>query len=212
MERQRRRTVRLVCAAVLFTAATAATVSAQTTPRGEPAAPPRRPTLNPPLAEHAPSESTKLPLPARDSGSTATRGGRSRTAASTNPLWGTVIALGVIVSTLVCGARWLRKHGPAGLRALPPDALEPLGQRVLSRGVTLHLVRCGGRMLVLGSGPDGVRTLAEITDPVEVDLLAGICRQRDEAALATPAFATLFQRPAPVANFTAPQAAEARHA
>jgi len=48
-------------------------------------------------------------------------------------------------------------------------------------------------MLVLGVGPDGIRTLSEITDPVEVDLLAGACRRRDETA-SGPTFSQLFHR------------------
>lgn len=65
---------------------------------------------------------------------------------------------------------------------------------MLSRGVAVHLVRCGSRMLVLGVGPDGVRTLAEITDPLEVDVLAGACRRRDESSAGVAAFAHLLQR------------------
>lgn len=80
------------------------------------------------------------------------------------------------------------------MRGLPNDAVEPLGQRVLGRGVAVHLVRCGNRMLLLGVGPDGVRTLAEITDPVEVDLLAGACRRRDESQVGIAAFSNLLSR------------------
>ena len=49
-------------------------------------------------------------------------------------------------------------------------------------------------MLLLGVGPDGVRTLAEVTDPVEVDLLTGACRRRDESSSGLEAFSHLLQR------------------
>lgn len=133
------------------------------------------------------------PLPARPAtGNVRIKSNVSRP--SSLPLWGTVAGLALLAAGLACAARWIRRHGPAVLRALPDEAVEPLGQRALSRGVTVHLVRCGQKMLLLGVGPDGVRTLSEITDPVEVDLLAGACRRRDEASPGMAAFAQLLQR------------------
>lgn len=115
-------------------------------------------------------------------------------------LWGTVAALAVLGIGLTLFLKWIRRHGPAVLRALPNEAVEPMGQRVLSRGVAVHLVRCGNHMLLLGVGPDGVRTLADISDPTEVDLLTGACRRRDEGALGIAPFAQLLQRTTPAAN------------
>ena len=78
--------------------------------------------------------------------------------------------------------------------------------------MAVHLVRCGSRMLVLGVGPDGVRTLAEISDPLEVDLLAGACRRRDESSAGVAAFAHLLQRSTPVRSTPEdPQAFRARY-
>jgi hypothetical protein len=99
---------------------------------------------------------------------------------------------------LMLAVRFLKRHGPASLRGLPTEAVEALGQRILSRGVAVHLVRCGSRMLLLGVGPDGIRTLAEITDPVEVDLLTGACRRRDESSPGLGAFAQVWQKTNPL--------------
>jgi flagellar biogenesis protein FliO len=118
---------------------------------------------------------------------------KSRSNPPTASLWGTVAALGVMALGLMLAVSFLKRHGPASLRGLPTEAVEPLGQRILSRGVAVHLVRCGSRMLLLGVGPDGVRTLSEITDPVEVDLLTGACRRRDDAG-GIGAFAQVWQK------------------
>lgn len=150
----------------------------------------------------AKSQSPRKPLPTRATPA-AERAATSSARPSAVPLWGTVAALVVMAASVVVALQWLRRHGPAVLRALPNEALEPLGQRVLSRGVAVHLVRCGSRMLLLGVGPDGVRTLAEIQDPVEVDLLAGACRRRDESSGGMGAFAQLLQRSTPASKSAA---------
>lgn len=138
------------------------------------------------------TESRPRPLPVRST-PTAAAESTPRTLPASTSVWGSLVGLAVMVGGMLVASRWLRTHGPASLRGLPNEAVEPLGQRVLSRGVAVHLVRCGSRMLVLGVGPDGIRTLSEITDPVEVDLLAGACRRRDETAGGN-SFAQLFTR------------------
>lgn len=117
--------------------------------------------------------------------------GKSQNGFSAISVWGTVAALVLLVVCSSLGIRLLQRHGPPGTRAVPTAALELLGQRLLSRGVSVHLLRCGTRVLLVGVGPDGVRTLGEFTDPVEVDLLIGACRQRDTNR---NAFAKVFRR------------------
>jgi len=147
----------------------------------------------PPRAQIPAAPKADLRLPGRTE-SPAASPNKSKSAAPTASLWGTVAALGVIALGLFLAVRWLKQHGPPSLRGLPSEAVEPLGQRILSRGVAVHLVRCGSRMLLLGVGPDGIRTLSEITDPVEVDLLAGACRRRDEMTAGLGGFAQVWQR------------------
>lgn len=133
-------------------------------------------------------------LPSRDAPETTATPARSHGLPPATSIWGTVGALIVIAAGVLVAAKWIRRNGPAVLRALPNEAVEPLGQRVLSRGVAVHLVRCGGQMLLLGVGPDGVRTLATISDPEEVELVAGACRRRDESSLKIPAFSQFLKR------------------
>lgn len=117
----------------------------------------------------------------------------AKSASSRRPsFWTSLIVLSVIVAGLLAAARLLKRHGPRASGGLPAEALEHLGRRTLEQRLSIHLVRCGSRILVLGSSADGLRTLSEITDPVEVDLLAGLCRRRDESSGMAQSFRTLF--------------------
>lgn len=108
--------------------------------------------------------------------------------------WGTVAGgLSVVVALLLGGAILLRKHGPLGPRSLPAEVLQVLGRRALAQRHSMHLVRLGSRILVIGVSQQGLTTLAEITDPVEVDFLAGLCRPV-AADAAAGSFGQLFQR------------------
>jgi flagellar biogenesis protein FliO len=83
---------------------------------------------------------------------------------------------------------------------LPTEALELLGKRTIEPRVSIQMVRCGGKILVLGVSPEGIRTLSEISDPVEVDLLAGACRRRESEGSAAASFGKLLQRTQPRAG------------
>ncbi len=115
-----------------------------------------------------------LPLPPRANGREGVTEGRPRSTSSSASIWTTVIALGSIVGVLTLVGRWLKPYVGAP-RGLPIEALELLGRRQIEPKVAVHLVRCGGRVLVLGVSADGVRTLSEITDPIEVERLTETC-------------------------------------
>jgi len=117
-----------------------------------------------------------LPLPARVNGDERGAAARTKSASNASSLWTTVLALGAIVGVLALAGRWLKPYLGAP-RGLPIDALEMLGRRAIEPKVSIHLVRCGGRILVLGVSPEGVRTLSEITDSAEVDRLTETCQQ-----------------------------------
>ena len=124
-----------------------------------------------------------LPLPSRTSAVEPNGSNRGKTISSSNSLWTTFISLGLIVGTIVLVGKGLKRYGLQGTQALPIDALEVLGRRTIEPKVAVHLVRCGSRILVLGVGSDGVRTLSEIDDPEEVERLTSACRSasKDEA-------------------------------
>ncbi|GIX03645.1 MAG: hypothetical protein KatS3mg113_0651 [Planctomycetaceae bacterium] len=106
-------------------------------------------------------------------------------------MWGLVLPLGALLLALSAGLWLLRQHGPRALRPLSAEALEIQGQRFLARGVTLHQVRWGSRLLLVALGPEGAQTLAETTDPIEIALLSGASKSQ---ATVPGAFARIFQR------------------
>jgi flagellar biogenesis protein FliO len=138
--------------------------------------------------------SSARPLPARPEGLTARQPREASTPVSMGTLWPTLVTCGLFLVVFGGCSWWIRRHGPARLRPLPGEVLEVLGRRSLEPRVNLHLVRCGHRILVLGAGPDGVRTLSEITDPVEVDLLSGACHRKSEGSETPGEFAMSLRR------------------
>jgi flagellar protein FliO/FliZ len=76
---------------------------------------------------------------------------------------------------------WLLRHtAPNGPGTLPAEVFEVLGRAPLANRQHVHLLRCGNRLLLVSVGSvgtgSGAKTLAEVTDPEEVERLAGLCR------------------------------------
>jgi flagellar biogenesis protein FliO len=109
--------------------------------------------------------------------------------ASLSP-WTAVGALAVVIALILILARLFRRHAPLFGHALPSEALEVLGRRFLDQRQSIVLLRVGSRILVVGSSPAGLQGLGEVTDPVEVDLIAGMCRG-GKAGLGTSFFGLL---------------------
>lgn len=118
----------------------------------------------------------KLTKPSRDAAPDAAADSE-RKPRSTGSIWSVGGPLLLILAAVFGTAFLWRKHGPGVTPGLPRDAVDPLGRRAIDARQSLLLVRIGSRILVLGSSPAGLQTLSEITDPVEVDLLAGICKR-----------------------------------
>lgn len=90
----------------------------------------------------------------------------------------TVLGLGIVLGLILCFAYAFRKHLPVATRILPSDVVEILGRRFIDQRNCVQLIRCGRRILIVAHSPThGLQTLGEVTDPVEVDSLAGRCRQ-----------------------------------
>jgi hypothetical protein len=56
-----------------------------------------------------------------------------------------------------------------------------------------QLLRVGNKLVLVSLTPAGAETITEITDPVEVDRLIGLCQQFD-AHSATKAFEQVFRQ------------------
>ncbi|MCH7988750.1 MAG: flagellar biosynthetic protein FliO [Planctomycetes bacterium] len=114
--------------------------------------------------------------------------------AQTGSLWRTIGALLVVLALFLLGAKLWRKQIPVANIGLPTEAIEILGRKPIEPHLSVYLIRCGTRILVVGSSADGMQTLAEVTDPVEVDYLAGICRRSDQENSFAQSLRTFFNR------------------
>jgi len=72
-----------------------------------------------------------------------------------------------------------RKVAPQGNRPLPKEAFECLGRYFLTQKHQLQVLRMGNRIVLVSVMPDGVSSLAEITDPDEAVSFLGLCRRLD---------------------------------
>lgn len=115
-------------------------------------------------------------------------------APSLGAFWSTLGALGIVVVLILGLARVWKKHGPMAGIGGEQGTIELIGRRVIGPRQTIFLVRLGSRVLVIGASPEGLRTLAEVTDPVEVDYLAGFSREPDAENGWTQTFRSLFRK------------------
>ncbi len=93
------------------------------------------------------------------------------------PLATAAVSLGIVLGLFLLVAWVVRRGMPKSAAMLPKEAVQMLGRAPLVGRQHVHLVRCGNKILLLSVTPNSVETLTEITDPMEVDRLAGICQQ-----------------------------------
>jgi flagellar biogenesis protein FliO len=101
--------------------------------------------------------------------------------------------------TIVTGAfllfAWVLRRsgrGRMGRGMLPADAVSVLGRVSLSAKQVAQLLKVGNKLVLVALTPSGAETLTEVTDPVEVDRLMGLCQQQDSRS-ATKTFEQVFQ-------------------
>jgi flagellar biosynthetic protein FliO len=100
-----------------------------------------------------------------------------KTTQNTDQPWGfeqvaqTLVALGIVVG-LIFAARWgLRRLGRHGGMGGDSELMQVLARSSVGPRMQLMLVRLGRRLVLVGSGPEGLTRLTEITDPAEVSSL-----------------------------------------
>jgi flagellar protein FliO/FliZ len=130
-----------------------------------------------------------MPLPP-SSGNKNEAGNR---AANGLPSAVTVAASLAVVLGLFFLVVWMfRRASPTGANLLPGEVVEVMGRAPLTGRQQMYLLRCGRKMVLVSVTPAGAETLTEVTDPVEVDRLSGLCQQsRPNSATAT--FRRVFQ-------------------
>ncbi|MCA9115997.1 MAG: flagellar biosynthetic protein FliO, partial [Planctomycetaceae bacterium] len=116
-----------------------------------------------------------------------------RTKSTGSGLWTSFASLAVLILLMLGGAKLWRRHGPRMGSVIPGEAVEVLGRRPVDARHSIVLVRLGSRILVLSAGTGGLQTLTELSDPVEVDFLAGQCRQQAAEGAVAQTFRSLFQ-------------------
>ncbi len=167
-----------------------------------------------PPADLPPADLTPADLkPARERGSLKIGGGGDRLgeptdnaapASTGSSMWRTAGALALVLGLIAAAAKWFGKTRAAG-GAVGGGTCEVLARVKLEPRASMHVVRIGGRVILVGSAADGLTALGEIDDPAEADALAAACRAERTGGLrrsaATPAlgrdsFRTLFGRAA----------------
>jgi flagellar biogenesis protein FliO len=102
-------------------------------------------------------------------------------------------SLAVVLGLFFVLAWVMRRTTPGNCPALPNEVFEVLGRAPLAARQQAHLVRLGAKLVLLSISPGGVEALSEVTDPDEVNRLAGLC-QRARPDSTTAAFRQVFQR------------------
>lgn len=101
--------------------------------------------------------------------------------------------LGAVLGLFLIVAWAMRRVTPANPPLLPSEVLEVLGRAPLAGRQQVHLIRLGRKLVLVSVTPAGIETLSEVTEPEEVDRLAGICRQAMPGS-ATAAFREVLQQ------------------
>jgi len=135
-----------------------------------------------PAASDDSSRHAPMPLPPRSkrqSRQPTTRVGTSSGRALLTVLGSLAIVLAVFFVFV-----WLtRSAAPKGMAPLSKDVVESLGRAPLLGRQQMQLIRIGNKLVLLSVTSTGADTLTEITDPVEVDRLSGLCRQAQSGSI-----------------------------
>lgn len=103
-------------------------------------------------------------------------GNQSTTEPTTGSSAGAFLAVLVVLLVFALGlARLFLKRSPYAITGLPTDAVDVLGRRAVDPRNSVYMIKVGSRLILMGSSPSGLSSLAEITDPIEIASLANVC-------------------------------------
>ena len=108
-----------------------------------------------------------------------TNGGEREALSGASPLRGSFTTFGSLCLIVGAGATivWLLRRPASSLRGkLPPEVIETLGTTSLNPRLEVHLLRVGGKLILVGSSPSALETLLEIDDADEVARLTAACQ------------------------------------
>ncbi len=104
-------------------------------------------------------------------------------------------ALAIVIGAFLLFAWVLRRGGRTMARRrgqLPAEVVSVLGRVPLAARQCAELLRVGNKLVLVSLTPTGAETITEVTDPVEVDRLVGLCQQSNPYST-TKAFEQVFQ-------------------
>ncbi len=104
-----------------------------------------------------------------------------------------VFALTIVVSLFLIMAWLLRKSQPASFVKLPGDVVQVMGRTPMAPRQQMYVVRFGSKLLLVSHQPGQTQTLCEITDPDEVQRLAGLCEANMPSSI-SGSFRDVFQQ------------------
>jgi flagellar biogenesis protein FliO len=102
-------------------------------------------------------------------------------------------ALAIVIGAFLLFAWVLRRGGQKTSAPLPADVVSVLGRVPLAARQFAELLRVGNKLVLVSLTPSGAETLTEVTDPVEVDRLVGLCQQYSPHST-TKAFEQVFRQ------------------
>lgn len=117
--------------------------------------------------------------------------GRKLDPTAWGPIATTFSALAVVLGIFLIFAWMMKRASGKGASGLPNELVEILGQVPLNGRQRLCVVRFGRKLVLACVSIDGAETLAELTDPEEVEELLAIWR-RTSPASASHAFRKVF--------------------
>jgi flagellar biogenesis protein FliO len=85
------------------------------------------------------------------------------------------VGLAIVVGLFLICMWMLRRGGARTSGVLPSDAFAVLGRAPLTSQSFAHLLRLGNKLVLVAMSSDGIQPLTEVTDPMEVDRLTGLC-------------------------------------
>ena len=88
--------------------------------------------------------------------------------------------LAIVVGLFLLCAWLFRKSGPKPTTPLPKDAVAVLGRVPLASNHFAHLLKLGNKLVLVSVSPESVTTLAEVSEPTEVQNLLALCMRNHQ--------------------------------
>jgi flagellar biogenesis protein FliO len=108
-------------------------------------------------------------------------------------MYTTGTALAIVVGLFLLCAWALRRGARKSSTLLSSDVAQVLGRVPLAARQFAELVHVGNKLVLLSVSAAGAEPLTEITDPIEVNRLLGICKQQDGRS-STAEFDEMFRQ------------------